>query len=59
VVWNPFVLETLNRRKDTHVLFDSTTLPNEIIDAVVMAQASLDKPGGRALPAPSSRRSTP
>jgi len=48
VVWNPFVLETLNRRKDTHVLFDSTTLPNEIIDAVVMAQASLDKLGGRA-----------
>jgi ABC-type nitrate/sulfonate/bicarbonate transport system substrate-binding protein len=23
VVWNPFVLETLNKRKDAHVLFDS------------------------------------
>jgi len=48
VVWNPFVLETLNKRKDTHILFDSTTIPGEIIDMVVMAQASLDKPGGTA-----------
>lgn len=47
IVWNPFVLETLNKRKDAHVLFDSTTIPNEIIDSVVMAQASLDKPGGK------------
>src|SRR5215510_9495961 len=47
IVWNPFVLETLNKRKDAHVLFDSTKIPNEIIDSVVMAQASLDKPGGR------------
>jgi NitT/TauT family transport system substrate-binding protein len=47
IVWNPFVLETLNKRKDAHVLFDSTKIPNEIIDSVVMAQASLEKPGGR------------
>jgi len=47
VVWNPFVLETLNKRKDAHVLFDSTKIPNEIIDSVVVAQASLDKPGGK------------
>ncbi|MCI0536376.1 MAG: hypothetical protein L0Z50_14235 [Verrucomicrobiales bacterium] len=47
IVWNPFVLETLNKRKDTHVLFDSTKIPNEIIDSVVMAQASIDKPGGK------------
>ena len=47
VVWNPFVLETLNKRKDVKVLFDSTTIPGEIIDMVVMAQASLDKPGGK------------
>lgn len=46
VVWNPFVLETLNKRPDTRVLFDSTKIPNEIIDTVVVAQASLDKPGG-------------
>ena len=48
VVWNPFVLETLNRRADTRVLFDSTTIPGEIIDMVVMTQSALDKPGGKA-----------
>jgi ABC-type nitrate/sulfonate/bicarbonate transport system substrate-binding protein len=47
VVWNPFVLEVLSKRADAHVLFDSTKIPNEIIDAVVVAQASLDKPGGQ------------
>jgi NitT/TauT family transport system substrate-binding protein len=46
VVWNPFVLETLNKRKDSRVLFDSTTIPGEIIDMVVMAQSSLDREGG-------------
>lgn len=48
VVWNPFVLETLNKRKDARVLFDSTKIPGEIIDMVAVAQASLDKPGGEA-----------
>lgn len=47
VVWNPFLLETLNKRNDVKVLFDSTKIPNEIIDSVVVAQASLDKPGGK------------
>ncbi len=46
VVWNPFVLETLKQRTDYHVIFDSTTIPNEIIDSLVFAQESLDKPGG-------------
>jgi NitT/TauT family transport system substrate-binding protein len=46
VVWNPFVLETLNKRKDTRVLFDSTAIPGEIIDMVVVSQAALDKAGG-------------
>ena len=46
IVWNPFVLETLNKRPDTHVLFDSTKIPGEIIDMVVVAQSSLDQPGG-------------
>ena len=46
MVWNPFVLETLNKRKDARVLFDSTGIPGEIIDMVIMAQTSLDKPGG-------------
>jgi NitT/TauT family transport system substrate-binding protein len=47
MVWNPFVISTLNQRKDAHVLFDSTKTPGEIIDMVIMAQSSLDKPGGR------------
>ena len=48
MVWNPFVLETLNKRPDTKVLFDSRTIPGEIIDTISMAQDSLDKPGGEA-----------
>lgn len=48
VVWNPFVLETLNRRPDTRVLFDSSTIPGEIIDMVVATRASLERPGGES-----------
>jgi len=48
VVWNPFVLETLNKRADAKVLFDSTTIPGEIVDMVQVAQESLDRPGGKA-----------
>jgi NitT/TauT family transport system substrate-binding protein len=47
IVWNPFVLETLNKRKDTRVLFDSTSIPGEIIDMVVVGKSSLEKPRGR------------
>ena len=47
VVWNPFVLDTLNKRKDVRVIFDSTTIPNEIVDMVVVAKESLDKPKGK------------
>ena len=47
VVWNPFVLETLNKRSDAKVLFDSTTIPGEIIDMVVVAQEALDRPKGK------------
>jgi len=46
VVWNPFVMETLNKRDDVHVLFDSSKIEGEIIDMVVMSAASLDQPGG-------------
>lgn len=46
VVWNPFVLETLNKRTDTKVLFDSTSIPGEIVDMVVMGEDSLKRPGG-------------
>jgi NitT/TauT family transport system substrate-binding protein len=39
-------LQTLQKRSDTHVLFDSTKIPGEIIDLVVMSKDSLKKPGG-------------
>jgi NitT/TauT family transport system substrate-binding protein len=48
VVWNPFVMATLNKRDDVHVLADSKAIPGEIIDMVVMSQTSLDKPGADA-----------
>lgn len=46
VVWNPFVMQTLKTRQDTKVLFDSKTIPEEIIDMVVMSKDSLAKDGG-------------
>ena len=46
MVWNPFVLSTLEVRKDANVLFDSTRIPGEIVDMLVVADASLSKPGG-------------
>jgi NitT/TauT family transport system substrate-binding protein len=46
MVWNPFVLQTLNDRADASVLFDSSKIPGEIVDMVVMGRDSLDKPGG-------------
>jgi ABC-type nitrate/sulfonate/bicarbonate transport system substrate-binding protein len=45
VVWNPFVLSTLDKRSDVYTLFDSRTIPGEIIDLVVMAKSSLEKSG--------------
>lgn len=48
VVWNPFVISTLAKRDDVRVLFDSTKIPNEIIDSVVVAKESLNKEGGEA-----------
>lgn len=36
MVWNPFVLQTLNDRPDAKVLFDSSIIPGEIVDMVVM-----------------------
>jgi NitT/TauT family transport system substrate-binding protein len=48
MVWNPFVLQTLDKRKDVKTLFDSSKIPGEIIDMVIMSQDSLSKPGGEA-----------
>ena len=47
MVWNPFVMQTLVTRPDSKVLFDSTSIPEEIIDMVVMGADSLKKPGGK------------
>ena len=46
MVWNPFVLQTLKLRPEAKVLFDSSAIPGEIIDMVVVSQAALDRPGG-------------
>jgi NitT/TauT family transport system substrate-binding protein len=47
MVWNPFVMQTLRKVKDSKVLFDSSTIPGEIVDMLVMGKDSLDKPGGK------------
>jgi NitT/TauT family transport system substrate-binding protein len=46
VVWNPFVLQTLRTRPDSKRLFDSTTIPEEIIDMVVVGKEVLQRPNG-------------
>jgi NitT/TauT family transport system substrate-binding protein len=46
MVWNPFAMQTLRLRKDAKVLFDSSAIPEEIIDMVVVGKDSLAKPGG-------------
>jgi len=46
MVWNPFVLQTLNARKDAKVLFDSSKIPEEIIDMVVAGDDALKKDKG-------------
>jgi NitT/TauT family transport system substrate-binding protein len=45
MVWNPFVLQTLNDRPDAKVLFDSSQIPGEIVDMVVVGRDVMDKPG--------------
>ena len=47
MVWNPFVMKTLVSRPDSKVLFDSSSIPEEIIDMVVVGSDSLKKPGGK------------
>ena len=47
VVWNPYVLSTLEKLDGSRVLFDSTTIPGEIIDMVVANEKSLNREGGK------------
>lgn len=47
MVWNPFALNTLRKRKECKVLFDSSSIPEEIIDMVVVGKEALGRPGGK------------
>lgn len=47
VVWNPFVMSTLANRKDSHVGFNSETIPGEIIDSIFMSKKSLERAAGK------------
>lgn len=45
-VWNPFVLQTLRTRQESKVLFDSSSIPEEIIDMIIVGEDTLQKKGG-------------
>ena len=51
MVWNPFVLEVLDKNPEAKRLFDSSSIPEEIIDMVVVAEDSLKKEKGDAFAA--------
>ena len=46
MVWNPFVLDTLEKRDDAKVLFDSSSIPGEIVDMVVVSEEALKSEAG-------------
>ncbi len=46
MVWNPYVLQTLRKVKGSKVLFDSSAIPGEIVDMVVVGENSIKRPGG-------------
>jgi NitT/TauT family transport system substrate-binding protein len=48
MVWNPFVLQTLRDVAGSKKLLDSSEIPEEIIDMVVVAKDTLGKKGGDA-----------
>jgi ABC-type nitrate/sulfonate/bicarbonate transport system substrate-binding protein len=47
MVWNPFVMQTLRTRKDAKPIFTSATIPEEVIDSIVVAKDVLAKPKGK------------
>lgn len=51
VVWNPFVMQTVREQPKSKVLFDSTQIPEEIVDMVVVGEDVLKRPGGEAFAA--------
>jgi ABC-type nitrate/sulfonate/bicarbonate transport system substrate-binding protein len=46
MVWNPFLLQTEMHNRKAKRLFDSSTIPGEVVDMVVVSQRSLDRDGG-------------
>jgi NitT/TauT family transport system substrate-binding protein len=47
MVWEPQVEEVLNQRKDAKDIFNSSEIPGEVIDMVVMGRDSYESPGGK------------
>ncbi len=47
MVWNPFVMQTLRSKSDSKLIFDSSEIPEEIIDMVVVGKDVLAREGGR------------
>jgi ABC-type nitrate/sulfonate/bicarbonate transport system substrate-binding protein len=47
VVWNPYVMETLQKQSKAKVLADSTAIPEEIIDMVIASTDVMAKPGAK------------
>lgn len=45
-VWNPFALQTLRTNQNSVSILDSSMIPDEIIDCVVIGNDSLEKPKG-------------
>jgi NitT/TauT family transport system substrate-binding protein len=50
-IWNPFALQTLRSQKNSKTQFDSSVIPETVIDCVVMGNDSLKKEGGEAFAA--------
>jgi hypothetical protein len=46
-VWNPFALQTTRTVPNSKVLFDSSVIPEEIIDMVIMSNVALEKVGSQ------------
>ena len=46
MVWQPFVMQTERSREGVGRLFDSSVIPEEVVDSIVVGKDVLDKPGG-------------
>ena len=46
-LWNPYKNQTLETAKDVYSFVDSSKIPNEILDMVVVSRSALDREGGR------------